>query len=165
MVFAPVPGLFKESIRTKAISKAEALDLLYQTEEEGLIHNSMNFQVGHHYICNCCSCCCGIIRGLTEWDQPNAFVNSEYQIYVDEELCIACGDCVDRCHFHALEVDDTCIVDLQKCVGCGVCAVVCEEGALGLVSPDIPVSEPPQNIKDWMTKKAMARRVDPSDIM
>ncbi|MHA2248775.1 MAG: ATP-binding protein [Candidatus Kariarchaeaceae archaeon] len=165
MTFAPIQGAFDKSNRTKAITKTEALDLLHQTEEEGLIHNSMNVQAGQNYICNCCSCCCGVIHGLTKYNQPAAFVNSEFQINVDEELCIACGDCVDRCHFHALEVDDTCTVDLQKCVGCGVCAVVCEEGALSLVSPEHQVSEPPQNLKDWMTKKAMARRVNPSDII
>lgn len=166
MQFSSRPDAFANSIRTKPITRENAIELLKQTEEEGLIHNSMNVQQGINYFCNCCGCCCGVIRGLTEWDQPSAFVNSNYQIDVDDDLCIACGDCEDRCHFQALEVEDTCIVDLKKCVGCGVCAIVCEEGALALVDRDPSEKiEPPENIKTWMMQKAMARRVDPSDLI
>ncbi|GAH60464.1 unnamed protein product, partial [marine sediment metagenome] len=53
-----------------------------------------------------------------------------------------------------------------RCIGCGVCAVVCPEDALKIKRVENPEKpEQPANQLDWMTKRAMARGVDPSDIM
>jgi ferredoxin len=162
LTFSSLPDAYVESDVTKSLTKQEAIELLKQAEEEGLVHNSMNVQQGHDYICNCCGCCCGVIRGLTERDQPAAFVKSNYHIHIDKELCIACGDCEDRCQFGALEVEETCEVDLKKCVGCGVCVLTCEDEALILVErADTDKVTPPEDLKSWMMKKALSRRVDP----
>ncbi len=152
---------------TQTITKDEALQILRNAEESGLVHCSMNIQEGHFYICNCCTCCCGVLRGLTVLDQPHAFVKSDYNLQVDADLCAACETCVERCQFNALSVpEDVCVVDLNRCVGCGVCTLVCPEGALSLVSKDSgEKAERPEKFMDWMTKKALARGVDPSDLM
>ncbi|MHA1968792.1 MAG: ATP-binding protein [Candidatus Hodarchaeales archaeon] len=149
----------------QVISKEQALEYLNEAEEAGLIHCTMNVQTGHYYICNCCTCCCAVLRGLTQRNQPRAFVKSNFEMNVDEDLCTGCGSCVDRCQFDALEVvDDLCEVDLQRCVGCGVCASECPEDALTLVERETK-TVPPETIKDWMTQKAKARQVDPSDLL
>jgi len=149
----------------QVISKEQAVEYLYKAEKAGLVHCSMNIQSGHYYICNCCSCCCAILRAVTERNEPFAYVNSNYQISIDEELCVGCGVCVDRCQFDALEVDsDMCTVDLQRCVGCGVCAIECPEDALSLVER-AEKSVPPVTARDWMTQKAMSRKIDPSDLL
>jgi len=86
---------------------------------------------------------------------------------VNPDLCTGCETCVDRCQFGALSVpEDIVVVDTRRCIGCGVCAIVCPESALEIVrveSPEKP--EQPENQLDWMTKRAMSRGVDPSDIM
>lgn len=145
---------------SKPITQIKALQLLKDAEEEGLIHSAMNVEKGHGYICNCCTCCCGVLRGLTEFNQPSAFVKSDYQIEINEDDCIACGICVDRCQFGALTIEDVCKVDLDKCVGCGVCAVTCDEGAMQLV-PRSDVKKPTKNMLTWMLKKSWKRKVNP----
>ena len=49
------------------ISQAEALAILEQSEEVGLVHTVSNVMEGVGYVCNCCGCCCGILRGITEY--------------------------------------------------------------------------------------------------
>lgn len=151
---------YNENTVSKPITQVQALQLLKDAEEEGLIHSAMNVEKDHGYICNCCTCCCGVLRGLTEFEQPSAFVKSDYQIEINEEDCIACEICIDRCQFGALTVEDTCKADLDKCVGCGVCAITCEEGAMQLV-PRSGVKKPTKNMLAWMLKKSWKRKVNP----
>ncbi|GAI83226.1 unnamed protein product, partial [marine sediment metagenome] len=76
LIFASKENAFENSKLTRATTKEQALDLLCQAEEAGLVHCSMNVQTGHNYICNCCTCCCAVVKGLTERGQPLAFVHS-----------------------------------------------------------------------------------------
>lgn len=165
--FSPKENSFDDSLFTDPITKEQALEYLRQAEEDGLIHCTMNIREGHYYICNCCTCCCGVLRGLTERNQPKAFVKSNFIMSVDKELCIGCGTCVDRCQFDALEVpDDMLVINEANCIGCGVCAIVCPENALQLKSREASEKiEPADNFMDWMTKKAISRQVDPSDLL
>ncbi len=166
LTFSSRENAYNEHTISKPTTKKQALELLQQAEEAGLIHCSMNIQSGHYYICNCCTCCCGVLRGLTERNQPFAFVKANFIMSVDEELCTGCGTCVDRCQFSALDVpEEICEVNLQRCVGCGVCAISCPEEALNLVRRHPLEPEPPVTIRDWMTQKAMSRQVDPSDLL
>lgn len=152
---------------TRAVSMEEALHVLREAEDAGLVHCAMNVQTRHNYICNCCTCCCGVLRALEQYKQPNALVRSHYFANVDEELCSGCGTCNDRCQFHALSSDSgVCTVNKDRCIGCGVCTIVCPEGALTLKpKPESERSEPPGTIVDWMTQRAISRGVDPSDIL
>lgn len=167
LIFSHKENEFDKSRLTKAINKEKALNYLRQAEEAGLIHCAMNIQTRHQYICNCCTCCCGVLRALTVRNQPHAFVKSNFIMNVDEELCIGCEACIDRCQFDALDiVDDVCTVDLEKCIGCGVCAISCSEEALSLVDRDpSEKTEPLEDFKGWMTQKAISRQVDPSDLL
>jgi len=152
---------------TKAITKERALEVLRHAEEAGLIHCSMNVQTGHSYICNCCTCCCLMLRSLVKWKQPHAFIKSNYIAQVDEESCLGCGKCNDRCQFSALSVPETiCEVDSNLCVGCGVCCIACEEGALSLASRNPEGrTTPPASVQEWGIQKASSRGVDPSDLL
>ncbi|MFX0207448.1 MAG: ATP-binding protein [Candidatus Hodarchaeota archaeon] len=166
LTFSSRKNAYTEESLSKPVTKERALELLLKAEEAGLVHCSMNIQTEHYYICNCCTCCCAILRGLTELNQPNAFAKSNFIMSVDEELCTGCGTCVNGCQFGALDVpEEICEVNLQRCVGCGVCAISCPEEALNLVRRHPLEPESPVTIKDWMTQKARSRQLNPSDIL
>jgi heterodisulfide reductase subunit A-like polyferredoxin len=58
---------------------------------------------------------------------------SGYVSVVDRDKCEACGTCVEKCPFHAIQLIDSKIqIDPQKCMGCGVCSEFCPQGALSL---------------------------------
>lgn len=151
LIFAPVEGAFDHSEVDRAISKEEALEILHQAEDAGLVHTTGNYRDHNSYICNCCTCSCGILRSLAEFNNSSAIAKSDFLAVVDEDLCIACGDCLTRCQFGALDLDgDICQVDTGNCVGCGLCVSACPEGALVLIRrPEGEVPLPPDNIKSW----------------
>jgi NAD-dependent dihydropyrimidine dehydrogenase PreA subunit len=151
LVFAPIEGAFDKSEVDRVISKQEALEILHQAEDAGLVHTTGNYRDHNSYICNCCTCSCGILRSVAEFNNSYAVASADFLAVVDEDLCIACGDCLDRCQFDALDVDGVvCVVDPANCVGCGLCVPVCPEDALVLIRrPEGEVPPPPDNIKVW----------------
>lgn len=157
LVFAPVEQAFTNSPVDRAISKEEALRILQEAEDAGLVHTTGNWRDGHSYICNCCTCCCGVLRGLAEFHSPTAVANSGYRASVDAALCVGCGACLERCQFGALAMPaDVCEVDGNRCVGCGLCATVCPAEALSLVrlseSPFLPA-----NVQAWGEARQQSR--------
>ncbi|MGC9333580.1 MAG: ATP-binding protein [Anaerolineae bacterium] len=162
LLFAPVPGAFDHSDSTRAISKEEALRILAEAEEAGLVHSPGNFRDGHYYICNCCTCSCGVLRNVAEFSLPTAIARSAFVAVVDADDCAGCGDCLARCQFEALSVPDmVAIVDSGRCVGCGLCATVCPTEALHLERrPEGEVSAPPVDFMDWMAQRAQARNLE-----
>lgn len=59
---------------------------------------------------------------------------------IDEELCIACGNCVDACqsdvYFGSLEGEKASVTYPEECWHCNACVFVCpEEGAVRLRIP------------------------------
>lgn len=134
LVFAPVEGAFAGSDINRAISKEEALKILREAANAGLVHSVSNHRNGLNYICNCCTCCCGILRRVAEFSAPTAVARSAFRVVVDEAMCIGCGSCEMRCPFGAIAVNENSIavVDLLRCVGCGQCTLVCPVDALSL---------------------------------
>ena len=159
LLFASVEGVFDNSETTRAISKEEALDILRQAEDAGLVHSPGNFRDGHNYICNCCTCCCGVLRSVAEFSVPTALASSGFVAVVDVELCAGCSDCIARCQFGALSVpDDLCLVDAGCCVGCGLCVTACPTEALRLARrAEGEIPQPPENLEDWMAQRAQSR--------
>jgi ferredoxin len=159
LVFAPVEGIFASSKTTRAITKDEALRILAEAEDAGLVHSPGNYQDGNHYICNCCTCCCGVLRQVAEFSIPTAVASSDFMAVVDPELCAGCGDCLERCQFGALALpDDVCLVDAGRCVGCGLCITVCPNEALYLERrPEGEIPPPPADFRDWIAQRAEAR--------
>ncbi len=166
LVFAPVEGVFDHSKVDRAITKEEALRILGQAEEAGLVHTTGNYRDGHHYICNCCTCSCGILRGVAEFGILSAVAHSDFRVVVDAESCAGCGDCLERCQFNALSMpDDICLVDAMRCVGCGQCVSVCITDAMQL-SPRpadeiLPIAADRQ---EWTAQRAQERGISLSEI-
>ena len=159
--FAPVEGAFTNMPHVRPISKEEAIRILHEAEEAGLVHSVYNQQEGIFYICNCCPCCCGIMRGVMEFGQAHALARSNFYAAVDADLCTGCEACLERCHFGALAVpEDVCIVDMRRCMGCGLCASACPVEALHLLrrAPE-EQALPPTDHQEWMVERAAARRL------
>ncbi len=164
LIFAPVEGVFSEGGVDRPITKEEALQILRETEEAGLVHTVANHRDGHNYICNCCTCCCGILRRVAEFSVPTAIARSAFLAVVDDALCIGCGACEERCSFAAIAVDaGLAVVEPLRCVGCGQCTLVCPVDALSLVRrPEREILAPPVDDAAWQAERIAQRRQPPS---
>ncbi len=74
------------------ISRDEALAILDKTEQTGLVHSVRNVAKGIFYVCNCCGCCCGILRGINDFGIENSVAAANYYSVIDPEKCVGCGD-------------------------------------------------------------------------
>lgn len=166
MMLNKKPGAFDNSSHIRALTLEEALDTLTLAAEAGLVHSVSNNQHGESYICNCCTCSCGVLRGISELGIANAIAQSAFVNTVDEDLCLACEDCLAYCQFDALSMDFTAQVDQLRCVGCGVCVQACPEEALVLVRrPESEVVPVPGSKSEWMQQRAAARHLNLEDVL
>jgi ferredoxin len=119
----------------KKVTAEEAKQYFSEMQELGLVGTTDNHEdSGHTVICLCCNDCCSQLRGRTRWDNPDAVAPSNFVARSNED-CVMCGECVDRCFFGAISLDDDqgcALVDEAKCMGCGVCTFSCPEEALRL---------------------------------
>lgn len=150
----------------RKISKKEAYEVLRKSEEAGLIHTSNNSADKANFICNCCPCCCTILRGRTQLDLPHAFVTSSYIAQIKEDECTGCGICADqRCHMGAIEIkDDIAVIIDEECIGCGLCVSACPADAISLIEradkPEIPSTGKELGIKVLTEKGKLERFLD-----
>ncbi len=165
--FSPTEGFFKDDPDTRVLTREEALQILQESDEAGLVHSSSNVREGHYFICNCCTCCCGTMRGISELGIENSVAKSDFYVAVDPEMCTGCEICVDRCQFGAISiVDNTSHVDQKRCVGCGLCVTSCSSGARTLVrKPEDQISPTPRNTEEWMRERAENRGISLEDIL
>lgn len=166
MALSKTPGAFDNSNTIKALSLEEALGTLDRAARSGLVHSVSNNQKGISYICNCCTCSCGILRGMAELGISNVIARSAFVNQVDDDLCLACEDCLSYCQFSALYIERIVNVNHQRCVGCGVCVPSCHEGALSLIRrPVEEVVPPPTTHKEWLDARATARGIDINKVL
>jgi electron transport complex protein RnfB len=162
MIFSSTPGAFHGRQGTRELTKQEALDLLRSLAEAGLVHSVANTREGNWYICNCCTCSCGILRGMAEGGMASVIAHSGFVCRVDETACSACGLCAERCPFDAISVNGAAHIDLVRCAGCGVCTVACPTSALTLIRREISEIEPlPADEETWRKERAAWRAKNP----
>jgi electron transport complex protein RnfB len=168
MAFSDVPGAFDHSTVIRALTHEESLAMLHTAADAGLVHTVGNHQDHTTYICNCCTCSCGILRGIAELGMANVVARAAFESVVDADLCISCETCMEWCQFDALALNDDGImaVDRQRCVGCGQCVLHCDEGALSLVRrPEDEIKPIPATMQDWQAQRAAARGHDLADVL
>lgn len=146
----------------RIVSREEAMQVMAKAEEEGLVHTTYNVKSGHIYICNCCSCCCGVLRGVKYFNAPYLMAKSNFVAQIDRDECAACGVCAEeRCPMKAITEDNGSYKVLpERCIGCGVCTGTCPTGAISLtLKPETGRDEPPANLMDWAGKRAASRGI------
>jgi Pyruvate/2-oxoacid:ferredoxin oxidoreductase delta subunit len=168
MTLSEVPEAFNGNDTIRALSREEALETLQRAADAGLVHSVSNNQKGLHYICNCCTCSCGILRGMAEVGIANVVAHSSYVNQVDGLLCNGCETCLEYCQFDALSMGEDVVVQVNtvRCVGCGVCVPQCPNEALGMVlRPEDDLALPPETIKEWGAKRAADRGINLADVL
>jgi Na+-translocating ferredoxin:NAD+ oxidoreductase subunit B len=147
------------------VTKEEALTVLEQTEKTGLVHTVSNVAEGIYYVCNCCGCCCGILRGITEFGIEKSVAAANYYSIIDPELCKGCETCIRRCQVHAISLKDyVSAVDYAKCIGCGLCVTCCPSGAARLeLKPETERITPPVNFAAWEHERLVNRGLSPDN--
>ncbi len=155
--FGVAASYYEDNGLGRAVSTEEALELMHKGLDAGLVLQPSNSQKSIN-ICMCCGCCCQILKNLKKMPQPAAMIDSNYYAEVDGEQCVACGDCVERCHMEAIEIEDTAHIDLDRCIGCGVCIPACDYDALQLRQKEGALqSVPPETMAQTYMKMTQER--------
>ncbi len=146
------------------ISLKEALDIIEKADRAGLVHSVSNITEGFGYVCNCCGCCCGILRGITEFGIQNSVAAANYYAVIDADACEGCDSCLCRCQVDAIsKEDEICVVDREKCIGCGLCVSGCKSGATRLeLKPEDEIIHPPADFGVWEQERLKNRGITSS---
>ncbi|MHA1147919.1 MAG: indolepyruvate ferredoxin oxidoreductase subunit alpha [Promethearchaeota archaeon] len=109
----------------------ELMEIMKRAEREGLVHESTNIQKTSMFVCNCCSCCCGVLKAVKELDNRAGVAVSNFQPKIQIETCKLCKTCINICPMECIyQTEGKIKMDLQKCIGCGVCASNCPHDAI-----------------------------------
>jgi Pyruvate/2-oxoacid:ferredoxin oxidoreductase delta subunit len=142
MSLGDLADLYVEEGWGRRISPDEALEMVRQNEEQGLVLMPGNEQEPN-FVCACCSDCCSMLSMMSNFPKPAEVVASNFYAQVDTELCRGCGTCAERCPLEAVgKTNGHSAVDLKRCIGCGLCVPTCPESAMHLVRKDKEVIPP-----------------------
>ncbi|MFT5727787.1 MAG: NAD-dependent dihydropyrimidine dehydrogenase PreA subunit [Desulforhopalus sp.] len=133
----------------------ELLKILEGARDLNLTHITDNIRHKPSFICNCCSCCCELLRGVQD-GFPMGVAKTNYTLAINEETCVGCGLCKKACNVTALELFEVVgkkhkkqmrVIE-ENCLGCGACVSACPTNSLSLVAAVRP--EIPEKKKDLM---------------
>lgn len=136
MLFGPFARFAVEKGFAQKVDRMRMSAALEMSEEAGLIHVSDNVTDRINFLCNCCGCCCGFLRTITELGRMGAVAAARFTAVLDENRCVECLTCVGICQVKALSVipgRGGIELDVSRCLGCGACVNHCPSGALNLV--------------------------------
>lgn len=125
--------------KTREITAEEAIRVLKAENARGHVSHAFfkDVMLGRFYaICNCCSCCCGAMKAQASG--VHMLCSSGYLAEVQEENCVKCGICAEKCQFKAIGfTKDSAFIREDRCMGCGVCVETCAKDALSLrIAPE-----------------------------
>ena len=122
----------------RQIDYGEAMQILYECETQGLVHNVSNCEGEIQTLCNCCECSCAVLKAWTR-GMRNTTAPSRYLVRLDIARCTLEKDCLEACPVEALEVvGEKLVIKETECLGCGLCIPSCPKGALSLEMRETP---------------------------
>ncbi|MFX1256906.1 MAG: ATP-binding protein [Promethearchaeota archaeon] len=132
----------------RLVSKKEALKILKEAEEAGLVHKayhpSFDINRDETSICNCCKCCCG-----QSGERFPTINTTNYISQINQDLCVGCGTCVEKCHFNSIQLNINNKAERigEYCIGCGLCAYFCPQNAISMIEGQriVKISPPRRN--------------------
>jgi len=158
LIFDGMAEFLVERGFARQINKEEGVKVLDQAEAAGLVHTSNNSAEKANLICNCCPCCCTVLRGRTQLGHEHAFEPSRFEARVDDGSCTGCAACADeRCPMKAIEMKDgIAVVNADKCIGCGLCVTACTAEAITLAER-ATIPQTPKSIQEMGIKAAQEK--------
>jgi Pyruvate/2-oxoacid:ferredoxin oxidoreductase delta subunit len=153
LLFDEWADYYVHSGRGRSIEFSEVMEILTRADAANLVlqpNNSRDIA----FLCLCCGCCCGILRGLQQHPKPSEVVASPFIAKLETDICLDCRTCLGRCQMQALAVEDERVaLNSDRCIGCGLCVSTCPSGALTLVrkTDDDKTQVPVDIYATWQT--------------
>lgn len=103
MQFDETADYYVRTGRGHYLTREEAIEALERTEKAGLVHCAFQVEGKDRttFICNCCGCSCAGLRQINRLD-ANPMSHSNFRAQIDEDKCVACGECVQICPVNAV---------------------------------------------------------------
>jgi ferredoxin len=158
LIFGVAVDYYERNGLGRVIDKQEALDILKEADEAGLVLEPSNAREIVN-ICCCCGCCCQLLRNFKRYPKPASLVSSPFMVVATPETCEGCGVCVERCQMDAVQMhDDRAVLETDRCIGCGLCVSTCPTGSLTLVrKPHPPHPGVPKDMTEAFIRVARER--------
>ncbi len=158
LVFGAGADYYEENGLGRVIDRQEADKILAAAEEAGLVFSPSNAQNATN-ICLCCGCCCQILKNLKRMAKPAECVATNYFAFLEEDVCIGCEICMDRCQMDAIGMaEGHAVIDRDRCIGCGLCVTTCTSQAIRLErKEETACQEPPVRLTETFQHIARKR--------
>ncbi|MGX8692720.1 MAG: FAD-dependent oxidoreductase [Clostridia bacterium] len=99
-----VGDMFNRTGKGRPVTVAEAKELIKKCDERGCVHQITTLHQGETFaICNCMPESC-LALGMTQYYNTPACSASNYVAEIDQEKCVACGQCTERCANNAIQM-------------------------------------------------------------
>lgn len=159
-MFGSMAQYYLDHAMGRQVTADEAIAILTKAQEAGLVTQPATAQ-NPAGMCNCCGDCCGVLQSLNLYPKPAEMVFSNHYAQVDEEACVGCEACLDRCQMAAITMnDEKAVINLDRCIGCGLCVTTCPADALQLkAKPQEQLRVPPPTSLEQMLSLAEKRGI------